>query len=349
MSSLISIIVPIYKTESYLRKCLKSIVNQTYKNLEIILIEDGSPDNCGRICDEYAELDSRIKVIHQHNGGLSVARNSGLKIASGEYIGFVDSDDWIADDMFETLYSGTSEYHADIAICGFYFVKDENYKEVKEENIVLCGREEALHHLLLDQTFTNHVWNKLYKRELFEGITYPCGRTFEDIATTYKLFERAKRIVFMNSSKYYYLQRNDSIVGAATIDGAADRCILMYQRYKDLIERYPKENEFLFGWFSAAFSDFGYAVSKQTKDYLHHYKNHFREIIDFAIRNRHEVWKNKFVGKACKLNYTLFLYENSLAFWGIRFFTLLSRWKSKLSYANRSNKNYVQSVDCNES
>jgi glycosyltransferase involved in cell wall biosynthesis len=339
MSSLISIIVPVYKIEPYLRKCLNSIVRQTYENLEIILVDDGSPDNCGGICDEYAALDSRIKVIHQKNRGLSAARNAGLKIASGEYIGFTDSDDWIDADMFETLYKGSLEYRADITICGYYFVKGNKYREVREEHTVLYGREDAMHHLLLDETFTNHAWNKLYRRELFKDIYYPDGRTYEDIATTYKLFEKADRVVFLNSCKYYYLQRDDSISGIGNIDSAADRCLLMYERCMNLMERYPAEKEFLLAGFYIAFADFGHAVSRQRKECFRTYKNDFVEVINFAIKNRHAVWSCRVIGRVCKLNYRLFLLENRFAFAGIKCFFFLSRLKGIVFPRYRLDKN----------
>ncbi|MFA5323011.1 MAG: glycosyltransferase family 2 protein [Smithella sp.] len=330
MSSFISIIVPVYKTEPYLHRCLDSVVNQTHKNLEIILVDDGSPDNCGKICDEYEVLDPRIKVIHQQNAGLSAARNAALKMASGEYIGFVDSDDWIAADMFEILYGGVAKYEAQIAICGYYYVNVNNYREVKEKDTTLYNRKDALHHLILNETFTNHVWNKLFKKELFEGVYFPPGRTFEDIATTYKLFEKAEKIVFLNSSKYYYLQRDNSIIGAKTIKSEADKCVMMYERYIDLVKRYPQKKEILLSGFYLAFVDFGYAASRQRRDYFLTYKKYLEKIIDFATKNKREVWKCRFVGRACKLNYTLFLRETRLAFIGIRFFVLISRVKGAL-------------------
>jgi glycosyltransferase involved in cell wall biosynthesis len=330
MSSLISIIIPVYKTEFYLRKCLNSIVNQSYKNLEIILVDDGSPDTCGKICDEYAALDSRIKVIHQKNRGLSAARNAGLKIATGEYIGFTDSDDWIENDMFETLYLGALKYGTDITICGYFSVKGAKYRERREEHTVLLGREDALHHLLLDKTITNHAWNKLYKRELFEDVYYPEGRTFEDIATTYKLFEKADKVVCLDSCKYYYLERNDGIIGIRTIDSAADRCLMIYNRYMDLMVRYPGEKEILLAGFYRAFAEFGYAVSRQRKDYFRSYKNDLRELIDFAVNNKDAVWRCRDISIACKLNYMLFLRETRLAFAGIKILVLLSRLKSML-------------------
>ena len=159
----ISVIVPVYKVEPYLRKCLDSIVNQTYRNLEIILVDDGSPDNCGRICDEYAERDNRIRVIHQKNGGVSSARNEGLKIASGDWIGWVDSDDWIEPDMFEYLLENAKKSKADIAVCS----RKEWYKDRcilrKWEKDILLNTEEALRQLLEDVQMQNYLWDKLWQ------------------------------------------------------------------------------------------------------------------------------------------------------------------------------------------
>ena len=134
MSEKISVIVPIYKTEQFLSKCIDSIINQTYKNLEIILVDDGSPDNCPKICDEYAKRDNRIKVIHKENGGLSSARNAGIEIATGDFSAFVDSDDWIDSDMYESLVKLSDEYNADIAECGYRFIRPW-----KVENKILDG------------------------------------------------------------------------------------------------------------------------------------------------------------------------------------------------------------------
>lgn len=338
MSTLISIIVPVYKTEPYLRKCLNSIVRQTYENLEIIIVDDGSPDNCGKICDEYAALDSRIKVIHQRNGGLSAARNTGLKIASGAYIGFTDSDDWIDADMFETLYNGAQEHGADISICGFYSVRNNKYEEVKEEHTVLYGREDAMHHLILDQAFTNQIWNKLFKRELFEGIYFPDGRTFEDIGTTYKLVEKADRIVFLNSCKYYYLRRKDGLAGVGTIGNIADRCLMVYERCIYLMERYPADKEILLAGFYRTFAEFGCVASLHTKEYFNRHKKDFADVFNFARINKDNVWKCRVIGRASKLNYMLFLMENRFAFAGIKFFMFVSKIKKRMSLKNRFHK-----------
>ena len=174
--ALISVIVPVYKVEQYLPKCVESILAQTYTNLEILLVDDGSPDNCGAICEEYARKDPRIKVIHKENGGLSSARNAALDIARGEYIGFVDSDDWIQPEMYETLLSGIKKNDADMAYGGRYDV-DGN---TGEKTIGLCPqKEECISGMeMLGRVFVwdhcdSAAWDKLYHRSLFEQIRYP--------------------------------------------------------------------------------------------------------------------------------------------------------------------------------
>ena len=162
-SPLISIIVPVYDVEPYLRKCIDSILIQSYRDLEIILVDDGSPDNCGAICDEYAEKDKRIKVIHKKNGGLSDARNAGLDIATGEYIGFVDSDDWVMPDMYEYLYKAVKEYDADMSVCGYYDYWGKTISGRYCQDIQVYKGQEGIK-ALLDLKFGNYVWNKLYKR-----------------------------------------------------------------------------------------------------------------------------------------------------------------------------------------
>lgn len=239
--ALISIIIPVYKVEKYLEKCIQSVINQTYENLQIILVDDGSPDNCGKICDEYAKKDHRIEVIHKSNGGLSDARNKGLEIAKGEYIGFVDSDDYIEADIYEVLYNLLKQYNADVSICNFYTVSQGKIaiKNV-DSGIKEYTRIEILKEILLDNNIQSYAWNKLYKKELFNEIKYPVGKKYEDIGTTFYLLEKCNKVVVTGKPEYYYINRQDSIVNNVTETTITDYIELIMQRY-DYIEENIKE------------------------------------------------------------------------------------------------------------
>ncbi|MBQ3556569.1 MAG: glycosyltransferase [Oscillospiraceae bacterium] len=236
----ISIVVPVYKVEPYLRKCLDSIVNQTYRNLEIILVDDGSPDNCPAICDEYAARDERIVVIHQKNGGLSAARNSALDISTGEYLGFVDSDDWIEPDMFEYLLTNMCSVDADIGFCGHIEEYPNRSKQKCWPQAEVMDRENALKNLLEDKTLHNYVWDKLWKRELFNGVRFPAGKTFEDMAVVHRPFINAQRVVFLPEAKYHYLQRPGSILADASIRNRINFFLAAQQRYDEMIVDWPQ-------------------------------------------------------------------------------------------------------------
>lgn len=215
MDELISIIVPVYNVEKYLNRCIDSIINQTYKNLEIILVDDGSPDNCGMICDEYAKKDDRIKVIHKKNGGLSDARNNGIKIANGNYIGFVDSDDWIAPNMYEKLYYALVDNNADISCCKNIRCKDNNIKINKkfDNNIIIYNQLQFLRKFFKidSQECVYYACNKLYKKQIIHDNQYPINLTSEDVLGTYKALLKSKKIVEINYPYYYYYYNPNSI------------------------------------------------------------------------------------------------------------------------------------------
>lgn len=211
MNFLISIIVPIYKVEPYLRRCLDSIVNQTYTNLEIILVDDGSPDNCPQICDEYAAKDKRIVVIHKENGGLSEARNAGLDICKGDYISFVDSDDWVDEKYIEILLDLVIKENADIAIGEYTKTNGETIN--KSVWTKTYSSKDALIRLFSKNHITFTVsWGKLYKKELFNSIRFPIGKFHEDEFTTYILLYNSAKIVYTSEIFYNYYQRVGSIV-----------------------------------------------------------------------------------------------------------------------------------------
>ncbi len=240
-SKLISVIVPIYKVEKYLDRCINSIINQTYHNLEILLVDDGSPDNSGKICDEYAQKDKRIKVIHKQNGGLSDARNAALKIAQGDYIGFVDSDDYIKEDMFETLFRLSEENNAEISIVSYYELIEDRLISVRDSGeLQIMDKIEAIKELLIDTKIQSYAWNKLFKKELFNGITFPTGKNFEDIATTLILFEKCNKVVLLEEPKYYYIRRNDSIVGIRNYKTYYDYLEVIKDKYFYLKDKYPE-------------------------------------------------------------------------------------------------------------
>ncbi len=205
----ISVIIPIYKVERYLKKCLDSVVSQTYKNLEIILIDDGSPDNCGKICDEYASVDARVRAIHQENRGLSAAYNRGLDIASGSFIAFVDSDDWIEPDFCGHLMGLLESHGADISACAFFpFMADEKKPAITEKISVYTGLESI-------EKVRVSPCGKIYKRVLFENLRFPVDRHPGDIFLTYKVMYRAKKVVVTNLMLFNYLRRPDGVSGLA--------------------------------------------------------------------------------------------------------------------------------------
>lgn len=219
MKKLISIIVPVYNVEKYLIKCLESIVHQTYKNLEIILVDDGSTDLCGKICDEYALKDNRIKVIHKKNGGVSEAKNCGIEISKGDYLMFIDGDDFVDKSICEKLITISRKNNVDISMCDMYRVIGE--KIINEPFCSKLKRNKILNgKLVLKEFFRKYSTelysgcNKLYKREIFfnrNKIRFPVGKVFEDMHINYKLYFMAKNIIIISDRLYYYVKRNNSI------------------------------------------------------------------------------------------------------------------------------------------
>ena len=210
---MITIIVPVYKVEKYLNRCIDSIINQTYTDFELLLVDDGSPDNCGKICDEYAGRDSRIFVIHQKNGGLSAARNTGInwfyEQNRSEYITFVDSDDWLHPQYLSILMNGIAENHVKISVCNLNRVTAETpYENYDNIEYKLSSPENFL---------VNHFWQynyacgKLYHKDVFEDVRYPVGKIFEDTFTTYKMLHKCEKIAYTELQLYYYFYNEQGI------------------------------------------------------------------------------------------------------------------------------------------
>ena len=205
MRDLISVIIPIYKVEKYLCRCVDSVLAQTYTNMEIILVDDGSPDNCPVMCDEYARQDSRVKVIHQENAGLSGARNAGIDMAQGQWLAFVDSDDYLAADFLEQLYQACVDTDSSLSVCRWEYVRGETIPEHGTgETRVYTGREMLANLYVPDGAYFVVAWNKLYRKELFEDIRYPLGRIHEDEATTYRIYDKVKKAAYVDRSLYGY-------------------------------------------------------------------------------------------------------------------------------------------------
>lgn len=245
---LISIIIPIYKVEQYLAECMESVLGQSYTKLEIILVDDGSPDACPALCDEYAEKDKRVKVIHKKNGGLSDARNAGLEIATGEYIAFVDSDDVIHKDYVRLLYEAIKDANADISACDLMEFQDgtktPNFTYEIED--VKCNQylpEEALGELIRGTGFRAIACNKMYKQSMLSDEVFEVGRYHEDEFFTYRMIDKAKSLTFVGAKLYYYRQRNGSIMAGFSLkhldslDAYLDRIALFKNKYPTLYKR----------------------------------------------------------------------------------------------------------------
>lgn len=238
MGDKISVIVPIYKVEDYLHRCIDSIINQTYTNLEIILVDDGSPDNCPMICDEYAKKDSRIKVIHKKNEGVAVARNVGIDIAAGKYIMFIDSDDFIEKDMIKSMLTDLINNKVDIAVCNTKYIYS-NLEKIKDnrENMIL-NNYEAMQEYVNNGVLRGVVWGQLYKKDLINDIRFIAGKYHEDEFFAYKVVAKAKKIYYNSIPFYNYVQRSNSAMAEYSLN-RLDGVEATYERLNFIKERYP--------------------------------------------------------------------------------------------------------------
>lgn len=240
---LISVVVPVYNVAAYLERCIDSLIAQTYKPLEIILVDDGATDNSGEICDSFEKkYPEMIKVVHQENQGLSGARNTGLAYAHGNYITFVDSDDWLATDMVETMYNNLKKNGAQISGIGLYQAYEDGrlIKNSSKNEISVMNQKEALGKFLFNENLTVCVCGKLYLTSLWDTVKCPEGKLFEDQYTTYKLIDQADRIVFDPSPKYYYFKRHGSIGHSSFTDKTYELYWGVQEQYEYITEKYPE-------------------------------------------------------------------------------------------------------------
>ena len=282
---LISVIVPVYNVEKYIRRCLDSIVNQTYSNLEIILIDDGSKDASGKICDEYAKKDNRITVIHKKNGGLSDTRNVGINAAKGKYITFVDSDDIICCDYIEHLYYLLKKYNCKMSISGLEIVPSKNKKNDKyiEEKI---EKTEALRRLLVDDISVSSC-SKLYEISLFKDVHFPKGKLYEDNGTTYKLIEKCDSIGYSNKKIYKYYRNSNSITNKKFDNRKLDLIELTDEMCNDLLKYNELHNAIGVKRNEARFSIARQVVLSKPFD-----KNVYAECKRFIIDNKKYIFNN---------------------------------------------------------
>lgn len=315
MNPLISVIVPIFNVEAYLVRCIESILTQTYSKLEIILVDDGSTDQCERICNEMAVTDGRIKVVHQRNAGLSAARNKGIENSHGEYFLFIDSDDYIHREMVELLYNNLIKYKADLSIGSFQTVREG---EVPSDTI--CNHTQLLSNMEALSYYYNKqhsdmviTWNKLYHKKLFTKVRFPEGKIHEDNFTTPLLLFHASRIVFSDAKLYYYLQRDSSIMNSNNnydkknndlLD--ADESVALYFQTRPNISLYKE-----------AANRYIYNIIYIYEDYLRKKPVNNKELIKLRKRYRYGYYhyiKPYHFPLFKKINFTLFLCSTRLFF-----------------------------------
>ena len=291
---LLTVIVPVYNVELYLDRCVQSIIQQTYKNLEIILVDDGSTDGSSEMCDQWAQKDSRIQVIHKKNGGLSSARNAGLDISEGEFLSFIDSDDFIELDMYQTMMDALQNSGKDIACCGRIvdLWGKRKKKEYTRSEPKVYSREEAMKEVLCLRDIDVSAWDKIYRKELFEGIRYPEGKISEDAVIIFQLLEKTNGVIHVGRDFYHYIYRQGSISKAtyshAKYD-AYENCIqiteFFEQKHPDLLSHVKIYNtRICAGLLEGMYSDTQF-IKEYKKDF-EAYRAMFKEGFLFTIRQK---------------------------------------------------------------
>lgn len=238
-NEIISVIIPVYNSAEYLEKCLDSVINQTYRHLEIILVDDGSTDESGKICDAYAAKDKRLKVIHKENGGVASARNTGLDAVTGDYIGWVDSDDWIEAEMFETMLAAAGIHDADIVICSRMETYTGHSIQMGWQQAEVLDRTQAVALLAEDDVVRSYLCDKLWKRGLFQEIRIPPLNVFEDMAAMYQLFTRTERIVCLPDVLYHYEHHETGLTATPSLESRMDFYRINKRRYENLKRDFP--------------------------------------------------------------------------------------------------------------
>lgn len=308
---LISVIVPVYQVEDYLKRCVDSITKQTYENLEIILVDDGSPDRCGEMCEAYAKQDSRIRVLHQKNGGLSAARNAGIEAANGSFLAFVDSDDFIAGDFIEALYKALISTNSDISQCKYEYVTGDLITKAKEPGKIriLSGKQMLVEMYDYEGAYNVVAWNKLYKRSLFQKIRYPNGKIHEDEATSYRLFYEAEKVAFLDRYLYGYFTSPSSITRNEFKRNRLDWAWALERRMEFYREKEERE---LLRLTIKAYMDGVIALYKNCRIYLADSKTEQKELFKKVKAAKKELGQCGGVSLRTSLGYSLFIAFPSL-------------------------------------
>ena len=306
MNDIISVIIPVYNVEKYIDRCIESIIKQTYKELEIILVDDGSTDNSGVICDKWKVKDERIKVLHQTNQGLGPARNLGLDIACGEWVSFIDSDDWIEPETYKYMVEACFEFNCEIATCGRKNVSSKKvfeYVFCSEQNHVF-DRKNAIRHYLLQNMMNMSACDKLFKRKLFDDIRFPAGYTSEDIVPIYNVLKRIDRICLTGKPFYNYFYREGSLSRSNFNKKLLGTYIYPNQVKKDIANCYPdlieEANSFFYGMTITVFR------AMRASGYK---KNEFDDIYMSFKNNKEVIIKNRYLKKWQKLYVVLAIYK----------------------------------------
>lgn len=301
----LSIIVPIYNVERYLERCIISILNQTYVNFELILVNDGSTDNSKDICEKYLSIDNRIKLINKKNGGVSSARNTGIELAIGEYIAFVDPDDYINKYMYEVLITTLKKDKSDMVICGYNkvdqneinFQEINNHIDVNNVRTSKISKVEALDKLLIEGEKFVFAWNKIYKRKLFNELRYKNGKIYEDEFLAHRVLYRCNKVSVINEKLYFYIQRDGSIVNSKFTTKKFDKVYALKERIdffkeKNLLELKEKAEKsfvdyFIWNYFVA------YQRLENVNSDLIKLKNEFNKVFFEILKNTKISWKEK--------------------------------------------------------
>ncbi len=299
---LVSVVIPVYNVERYMEKCIESVRNQTLKNIEIILVDDGSTDTSGTKCDSYA-FDKRVKIIHKKNGGLSDARNCGIKAASASYVGFIDSDDYIDEDMYEVLYQTITEENADIAFCGIYSCYASGMKPayVKTSGRFITDSEGAIELVLRGKLASVSAVNKLYKRELLDEHSFPVGKTSEDAHFIIAHLTKIKKAAFDMSPKYYYIHREGTITTRPFRESDLSICEAYLNNRKIVKEMYPALLEpanFRYYW------SLFYVLDKMLRTKSYGENGEKEKIIKIIKKNYKNIMRNSLVGRGRKVAVT---------------------------------------------